>query len=143
MTAHHFRATRRSSSLRFALGFSGLLLAFTAWSSDIKSYSASYSAILQTLSSTATTSRRYARLVEHTSVKVLDTRKTLPGLRLAQKYAVRVGGCHNHRVGLFDAFLIKENHIAACGRFGIISMHHFHPKKHPQLSRDHHVQEKY
>jgi nicotinate-nucleotide pyrophosphorylase (carboxylating) len=48
-------------------------------------------------------------------VKVLDTRKTLPGLRLAQKYAVRVGGCHNHRVGLFDAFLIKENHIAACG----------------------------
>lgn len=71
--------------------------------------------ILQTLSSTATTSRRYARLVEHTSAKVLDTRKTLPGLRLAQKYAVRVGGCHNHRVGLFDAFLIKENHIAACG----------------------------
>jgi nicotinate-nucleotide pyrophosphorylase (carboxylating) len=53
--------------------------------------------------------------VEHTSVKLLDTRKTLPGLRLAQKYAVTCGGCHNHRIGLYDAFLIKENHIAACG----------------------------
>jgi len=70
---------------------------------------------LQTLSGTATTARQYARLVEGTDIKVLDTRKTLPGLRLAQKYAVRVGGCHNHRVGLYDAFLIKENHIAACG----------------------------
>ncbi|MEE4462831.1 carboxylating nicotinate-nucleotide diphosphorylase, partial [Azotobacter chroococcum] len=48
-------------------------------------------------------------------VRLLDTRKTLPGLRLAQKYAVTCGGCHNHRIGLFDAFLIKENHIAACG----------------------------
>ena len=51
----------------------------------------------------------------HTGVKLLDTRKTLPGLRLAQKYAVACGGCHNHRIGLFDAFLIKENHIAAAG----------------------------
>ena len=50
-----------------------------------------------------------------TQVKLLDTRKTLPGLRLAQKYAVTCGGCHNHRIGLYDAFLIKENHIAACG----------------------------
>ncbi|MCZ0525355.1 nicotinate-nucleotide diphosphorylase, partial [Escherichia coli] len=50
-----------------------------------------------------------------TSVKLLDTRKTLPGLRLAQKYAVTCGGGHNHRIGLYDAFLIKENHIAACG----------------------------
>ena len=48
-------------------------------------------------------------------MKLLDTRKTLPGLRLAQKYAVTQGGCHNHRIGLYDAFLIKENHIAACG----------------------------
>lgn len=71
--------------------------------------------LLQTLSATATVSRRYAQLVAHTKVKLLDTRKTLPALRLAQKYAVKVGGCHNHRVGLFDAFLIKENHIAACG----------------------------
>ena len=69
---------------------------------------------LQTLSAVATTSRQYAALVAHTDVKLLDTRKTLPGLRNAQKYAVRVGGCSNHRIGLFDAFLIKENHIAAC-----------------------------
>lgn len=70
---------------------------------------------LQTLSGTATTSRQFANLVAHTKVKLLDTRKTLPGLRTAQKYAVRIGGCHNHRMGLFDAFLIKENHITASG----------------------------
>lgn len=70
---------------------------------------------VQTLSGTATTSRYYANLVAHTQVKLLDTRKTLPGLRDAQKYAVASGGCHNHRIGLYDAFLIKENHIAACG----------------------------
>jgi nicotinate-nucleotide pyrophosphorylase (carboxylating) len=70
---------------------------------------------VQTLSGTATTSRHYADLVAHTKVKLLDTRKTLPGLRDAQKYAVAAGGCHNHRIGLYDAFLIKENHIAACG----------------------------
>lgn len=70
---------------------------------------------IQTLSATATRSRYLADLVEGTGVKLLDTRKTLPGLRLAQKYAVTCGGCHNHRIGLFDAFLIKENHIAACG----------------------------
>ncbi|MDP1520015.1 carboxylating nicotinate-nucleotide diphosphorylase [Porticoccus litoralis] len=70
---------------------------------------------LQTLSGTATLSRQYAKLVEGTDIKILDTRKTIPGLRLAQKYAVKVGGCHNHRMGLYDAFLIKENHIAACG----------------------------
>ena len=70
---------------------------------------------LQTLSAVSTISQHYASLVKHTSVKLLDTRKTLPGLRSAQKYAVRVGGCFNHRLGLFDAFLIKENHIAACG----------------------------
>ena len=70
---------------------------------------------LQTLSAVSTISQHYASLVRHTSAKLLDTRKTLPGLRSAQKYAVRVGGCFNHRLGLFDAFLIKENHIAACG----------------------------
>ncbi|MCL5041879.1 MAG: carboxylating nicotinate-nucleotide diphosphorylase [Gammaproteobacteria bacterium] len=70
---------------------------------------------LQTLSATATRSRHYADIVAGTPVRLLDTRKTLPGLRMAQKYAVTCGGCHNHRIGLFDAFLIKENHIAACG----------------------------
>ncbi|WP_304640589.1 carboxylating nicotinate-nucleotide diphosphorylase [Pseudomonas sp.] len=70
---------------------------------------------IQTLSATATRSRYFADFVEGTSVRLLDTRKTLPGLRMAQKYAVTCGGCHNHRIGLFDAFLIKENHIAACG----------------------------
>ena len=70
---------------------------------------------IQLLSGTATTASLYAARVAHTEVKLLDTRKTLPGLRLAQKYAVACGGCHNHRIGLFDAFLIKENHIAAAG----------------------------
>ncbi len=70
---------------------------------------------LQLLSGTATRCHHYANLVEGTNVKLLDTRKTIPGLRLAQKYAVTCGGCHNHRIGLFDAFLIKENHIMACG----------------------------
>ena len=70
---------------------------------------------LQSLSGTATLCRFYADLVTGTQVKLLDTRKTLPGLRIAQKYAVSVGGCYNHRIGLYDAFLIKENHIMACG----------------------------
>lgn len=70
---------------------------------------------VQTLSGTATQSHLFSQAVKGLSVKILDTRKTLPGLRLAQKYAVLCGGCHNHRIGLFDAFLIKENHIAACG----------------------------
>lgn len=70
---------------------------------------------VQTLSGTATISHEYAQRVAHTKVKLLDTRKTIPGLRTAQKYAVTCGGCHNHRVGLYDAFLIKENHIAAAG----------------------------
>ncbi len=70
---------------------------------------------LQTLSATATLTRQLVESVRHTRVTLLDTRKTLPGLRFAQKYAVLVGGGSNHRMGLFDAFLIKENHIAACG----------------------------
>jgi nicotinate-nucleotide pyrophosphorylase (carboxylating) len=71
--------------------------------------------LLQTLSATATQARRYADAINGTGCRILDTRKTLPGLRLAQKYAVRCGGCHNHRLGLYDAILIKENHIAAAG----------------------------
>ncbi|WP_445372208.1 carboxylating nicotinate-nucleotide diphosphorylase [Methylomonas sp. HW2-6] len=71
--------------------------------------------LLQTLSATASVAREYANAVAGTGCKVLDTRKTLPGLRLAQKYAVRCGGCFNHRIGLFDAILIKENHILAAG----------------------------
>ncbi len=70
---------------------------------------------LQLLSGTATRCDHYAKLVAGTGVSLLDTRKTLPGLRLAQKYAVSCGGCHNHRLGLYDAFMIKENHIQACG----------------------------
>lgn len=70
---------------------------------------------LQTLSGTATVASHYAHAVHGHKTKILDTRKTIPGLRLAQKYAVRCGGCHNHRVGLFDAILIKENHILAAG----------------------------
>ncbi|MGP5565708.1 carboxylating nicotinate-nucleotide diphosphorylase [Vreelandella alkaliphila] len=71
--------------------------------------------MLQTLSATATSTRHYIDLIEGTNVRLLDTRKTLPGMRLAQKYAVTCGGGHNHRIGLWDAFLIKENHITACG----------------------------
>lgn len=70
---------------------------------------------LQTLSGTATTARQYASLTNDSQIKILDTRKTIPGLRLAQKYAIDIGGCSNHRIGLYDAFLIKENHIIACG----------------------------
>ena len=70
---------------------------------------------LQTLSATATLSHRYAETVADLPVRILDTRKTIPGLRNAQKYAVRIGGCDNHRAGLYDGILIKENHIAAAG----------------------------
>ena len=70
---------------------------------------------LQTLSGTATTTAAFVALTAGTATRLLDTRKTLPGLRYAQKYAVRVGGAHNHRLGLYDAVLIKENHIMAAG----------------------------
>jgi nicotinate-nucleotide pyrophosphorylase (carboxylating) len=70
---------------------------------------------LQTLSAVATKTRRYVEAVAGTRAKIIDTRKTLPGLRYAQKYAVRTGGGANHRMGLYDAILIKENHIAAAG----------------------------
>ena len=70
---------------------------------------------LQTLSGTATTTADYVARIAHTDCRILDTRKTIPGLRLAQKYAARTGGAVNHRIGLFDAILIKENHIASAG----------------------------
>lgn len=86
---------------------------------------------LQTLSGTATVSAQYAAKVASTQVKLLDTRKTLPGLRMAQKYAVSCGGCYNHRIGLFDAFLIKENHLMACGGItpAIETARRNHPEK--------------
>jgi len=74
--------------------------------------------LLQTLSATATVTRRYVEAVAGTGCRILDTRKTLPGLRLAQKYAVRCGGGTNHRIGLYDGILVKENHIAAAGSIG-------------------------
>lgn len=70
---------------------------------------------LQTLSAVATVTAQYVNAVAGTGVKILDTRKTIPGLRLAQKYAVTCGGGHNHRIGLYDAILVKENHIRAAG----------------------------
>lgn len=73
---------------------------------------------LQLLSATATVTRRFVDALADTDCEVLDTRKTIPGLRLAQKYAVRCGGGTNHRIGLFDAFLIKENHILSAGGIG-------------------------
>jgi nicotinate-nucleotide pyrophosphorylase (carboxylating) len=73
---------------------------------------------LQMLSGTATTTRLYVDAVAGTRARIIDTRKTLPGLRLAQKYAVRCGGGNNHRLGLYDGILIKENHIIACGGIG-------------------------
>jgi nicotinate-nucleotide pyrophosphorylase (carboxylating) len=86
---------------------------------------------LQTLSATATQTRNYVNLVAETEVTLLDTRKTLPGLRSAQKYAVKIGGGTNHRHGLFDAFLIKENHITASGGIpkAIATARALHPDK--------------
>lgn len=86
---------------------------------------------LQTLSATATTTRAYVGAVEGTRATILDTRKTLPGLRIAQKYAVRCGGGANYRTGLYDAILIKENHVAAAG--GIIPAVTIARARHPDL----------
>jgi nicotinate-nucleotide pyrophosphorylase (carboxylating) len=84
--------------------------------------------LLQTLSATATATRIYVEAVAGTQCRILDTRKTIPGLRLAQKYAVRCGGGCNHRVGLFDAILIKENHIVSAGgiRAAIVAARNLH-----------------
>lgn len=86
---------------------------------------------LQTLSATATITARYVHEVSGTKARILDTRKTIPGLRLAQKYAVRCGGGNNHRIGLFDALLIKENHIISCG--GIAAAVTTAKNNHPEL----------
>ncbi|MGH8555913.1 MAG: carboxylating nicotinate-nucleotide diphosphorylase [Methylococcales bacterium] len=85
--------------------------------------------LLQTLSATATRSRAFADAVRGTGARILDTRKTLPGLRKAQKYAVRCGGCMNHRMGLYDGILIKENHIFAAGsiRNAMLAVRARHP----------------
>lgn len=97
---------------------------------------------LQTLSGTATISAAYARKVADTPVRLLDTRKTIPGLRMAQKYAVSCGGCFNHRIGLYDAFLIKENHILACGGIAeaIASARALHPGKPVEVEVETHAQ---
>ncbi|KAA8730929.1 carboxylating nicotinate-nucleotide diphosphorylase [Acinetobacter qingfengensis] len=86
---------------------------------------------IQTLSAVATKVAGYVKLVEGTTTKILDTRKTIPGLRIAQKYAVAIGGGQNHRLGLFDAFLIKENHIMAAGGIAqaIAHAHNIAPNK--------------
>jgi nicotinate-nucleotide pyrophosphorylase (carboxylating) len=86
---------------------------------------------IQFLSATATLTSRYVKAVEGTKAKILDTRKTIPGLRHAQKYAVRVGGGNNHRIGLYDAILIKENHIISAG--GIENAIRAANEKHPEL----------
>jgi len=86
---------------------------------------------LQTLSGTATLTRRYVDAIIGTRARIFDTRKTLPGLRLAQKYAVRCGGGHNQRLGLFDAMLVKENHLAAAG--GIAAAVQSARVRHPEL----------
>jgi nicotinate-nucleotide pyrophosphorylase (carboxylating) len=85
---------------------------------------------LQTLSGTATATRRYVDVVAGTGCRILDTRKTLPGLRSAQKYAVRCGGGENHRMGLYDAILIKENHIIAAGSIAaaVVAARTAHPQ---------------
>ncbi|MDP1634468.1 MAG: carboxylating nicotinate-nucleotide diphosphorylase [Gallionellaceae bacterium] len=80
---------------------------------------------LQTLSATATLTRHYVEAIAGTKARIMDTRKTLPGLRMAQKYAVKVGGGHNQRMGLHDGVLIKENHIAAAGGIGAVMEHAF------------------
>ena len=86
---------------------------------------------LQTLSGTANRAKHFVDAVEGTGAIILDTRKTIPGLRLAQKYAVRCGGASNHRIGLFDAILIKENHISAAGSISAAVNHA--RRDHPEL----------
>ena len=86
---------------------------------------------VQTLSATATAAHNYAQVLAGSNTEILDTRKTIPGLRALQKYAVKCGGGRNHRIGLFDAFLIKENHISACGgiKAAIAQARKNHPDK--------------
>lgn len=95
---------------------------------------------MQLLSATATQARRFVDAVAGTRAAILDTRKTLPGLRAAQKYAVRVGGAQNHRMGLFDAILLKENHIAAAGSIAAAAGHarRLHPDKPVEVEVENH-----
>ena len=98
-----------------ALGANAALCQLTGPARSLLTGERSALNFLQTLSGTATTTAQYVKEVHGTHARILDTRKTIPGLRRAQKYAVTCGGGHNHRMGLFDAVLIKENHIAAAG----------------------------
>ncbi len=93
----------------------GLICSFRGLARPILTGERSALNILQMLSATATITAKYVHAVAGTNCQILDTRKTIPGLRLAQKYAVRCGGGKNHRLGLFDAILIKENHIVSAG----------------------------
>lgn len=97
---------------------------------------------MQLLSGTATQARRYVDAVRGTPAVILDTRKTLPGLRLAQKYAVRTGGARNHRLGLFDAYLMKENHIAAAGGIAaaVAEARRRHPRKDVEVEVENNAQ---
>jgi len=97
---------------------------------------------MQTLSAVASRAKTISGQVKHTNVKILDTRKTIPGLRLAQKYAVQIGGCYNHRIGLYDAYLIKENHITASGGItaAIRKARELHPGKHVEVEVETHEQ---
>ncbi|MBX3727026.1 MAG: carboxylating nicotinate-nucleotide diphosphorylase [Xanthomonadales bacterium] len=98
-----------------AIGPGGILLDIEASARALVSAERCALNFLQTLSGTASETARHVAALAGTGTRVLDTRKTLPGLRLAQKYAVRAGGGENHRMGLYDAVLLKENHIAAAG----------------------------
>jgi len=97
---------------------------------------------MQTLSAVASRAKTISGQVKHTNVKILDTRKTIPGLRLAQKYAVQIGGCYNHRIGLYDAYLIKENHITASGGItaAIRKARELHPGTHVEVEVETHEQ---
>lgn len=97
---------------------------------------------LQTLCGTATMTHSYVQAMQDTTCRLLDTRKTIPGLRVLQKYAVRVGGGHNHRMGLFDAYLIKENHIHACGSItaAVETARVKHPDKSIEVEVENHEQ---
>lgn len=97
------------------LGAGGIIAEVTGNARSILTAERTALNFLQTLSATATLVNQYVERVQSTNVKIMDTRKTIPGLRIAQKYAVRVGGGYNQRVGLYDGVLIKENHIMACG----------------------------
>ena len=112
------------------IGADAALFALSGPASSLLTLERTLLNFVQFLSGTATAARACVRAVEGTGTRILDTRKTVPGLRAAQKYAVAVGGAENHRMGLFDAFLIKENHILAAGgiRAAILAARAAHPE---------------